>query len=140
MSSTGKKPYKRESTAQVAKRLIEPVLQERGLFLWDVRFEKEGGSWYLRYFIDKPGGVNIGDCEFVSRAVEKLLDESYKKLISFECPLKGYEWFGGDPGHEALTAYGLMQFTEMRKVMPVDSAMLERTRAWLLDRRDGKGG
>lgn len=69
-----------------------------------------------------------------------LLEESYKKLIGFECPAKGYEWFGGDPGHEALTAYGLMQFTEMSKVMTVDAAMLDRTRSWLLARRDGKGG
>ncbi len=67
--------HKKETTAQVAERLARPVLAERGLELWDVRFEKEGGSWYLRYFIDKEDGVNIGDCEYVSRAVEKLLDE-----------------------------------------------------------------
>jgi ribosome maturation factor RimP len=70
------KREKKETTAQIAERLIAPVLAEAGLSLWDVRFEKEGGSWYLRYFIDKPGGVNIGDCELVSRAVEKLLDEA----------------------------------------------------------------
>lgn len=67
---------KKENTAQIAERLIKPILEERGLTLWDVRFEKEGGSWYLRYFIDKEDGVNISDCEFVSRAVEKLLDET----------------------------------------------------------------
>ncbi|MCL2033742.1 MAG: ribosome maturation factor RimP [Oscillospiraceae bacterium] len=64
------------STVRVAERLIMPVIEERGLDLWDTRFEKEGSRWYLRYFIDKSGGVNISDCEFVSRAVEKLLDES----------------------------------------------------------------
>ena len=67
--------HKKETTAQIAERLARPVLAGRGLELWDVRFEKEGGSWYLRYFIDKEDGVNIGDCEYVSRAVEKLLDE-----------------------------------------------------------------
>ena len=66
---------KKENTAQIAERLVAPILLERGLRLWDVRFEKEGGSWYLRYFIDKPGGVDIQDCEAVSRAVEKRLDE-----------------------------------------------------------------
>jgi ribosome maturation factor RimP len=66
---------KRLPTAEVARRLVEPIIAERGLILWDVRFEKEGGSWYLRYFIDKEGGVNIQDCEYVSRAVEKRLDE-----------------------------------------------------------------
>jgi alpha-2-macroglobulin-like protein len=69
-----------------------------------------------------------------------LLDDSYKKLTGFESRTKGYEWFGADPGHEALTAYGLMQFTDMAQVRSVDKAMLDRTRAWLLSRRDGNGG
>ena len=50
------------------------------------------------------------------------------------------EWFGGDPGHEALTAYGLMQFVDMAQVRQVDPDMVKRTRQWLLDKRDGKGG
>jgi uncharacterized protein YfaS (alpha-2-macroglobulin family) len=69
-----------------------------------------------------------------------LLDVSYKKLIGFESRSRGYEWFGADPGHEALTAYGLLQFTDMSHVRAVDKDMLDRTRAWLLSRRDGKGG
>src|SRR5256885_17186030 len=69
-----------------------------------------------------------------------LLDVSYKKLIGFESRTKGYEWFGADPGHEALTAYGLLQFTDMSHVRAVDKDMLDRTRAWLLSRRDGNGG
>jgi hypothetical protein len=69
-----------------------------------------------------------------------LLETSYKRLTGFESRTKGYEWFGGSPGHEALTAYGLMQFTDMAQVRKVDPVMLERTRSWLLDRRDGSGG
>jgi uncharacterized protein YfaS (alpha-2-macroglobulin family) len=69
----------------------------------------------------------------------KLLDKGYKRLIGFECKKKGYEWFGADPGHEALTAYGLFEFTDMAKVTEVDAGMLERTRAWLMACRDGKG-
>src|SRR5215471_4832982 len=69
-----------------------------------------------------------------------LLDVSYKKLVGFESRSKGYEWFGSDPGHEALTAYGLMQFTDMSHVRTVDKEMVDRTRSWLLARRDGKGG
>jgi A-macroglobulin TED domain/Carboxypeptidase regulatory-like domain/Alpha-2-macroglobulin family/MG2 domain len=69
-----------------------------------------------------------------------LLEVSYKKLTGFESPTRGYEWFGADPGHEALTAYGLMQFTDMSQVRKVDKDMLDRTRVWLLSRRDGKGG
>jgi hypothetical protein len=68
------------------------------------------------------------------------LDTSYKRLIGFEARSGGYEWYGGDPGHEALTAYGLMQFTDMAQVRDVDANMIQRTRAWLLGRRDGKGG
>jgi ribosome maturation factor RimP len=67
---------KKQSTAEIAEKLIEPVLAELGLELWDVRFEKEGSSWFLRYFIDRDGGVTIADCENASRAVEKLLDEA----------------------------------------------------------------
>jgi len=69
-----------------------------------------------------------------------LLENSYKRLTGFETTTKGYEWFGADPGHEALTAYGLMQFTDMAQVRAVDQTMLNRTRTWLLSRRDGNGG
>jgi hypothetical protein len=72
---------------------------------------------------------------------EALLEKGYKRLTSFETSQKGYEWFGGAPAHEALTAYGLMQFKDMQKVAPyVDAGMVDRTAQWLLNRRDGKGG
>jgi len=67
---------KKPNTVQIAQGLIRPVLDEMGLELWDTRFEKEGSAWFLRYFIDKEGGVTIQDCEAVSRAVDKLLDEA----------------------------------------------------------------
>jgi hypothetical protein len=69
-----------------------------------------------------------------------LLKRGYDRLVGFECRAKGYEWFGEDPGHEALSAYGLMEFSDMAKVASVDRAMLDRTRAWLLGTRDGEGG
>ena len=67
-------PRKKENTTDTAARLAQPLLEELGLTLWDLRFEKEGSLWYLRYFIDKEGGVTIDDCERFSRAVEKKLD------------------------------------------------------------------
>jgi hypothetical protein len=76
----------------------------------------------------------------VSRRAKDLLKTGYAKLVGYECPSKGYEWFGGDPGHEALTAYGLMEFRDMAKVYQVDRQMIDRTARWLLDRRDGRGG
>ena len=53
----------------------EPVVQEKGCSLWDVEYVREGGEWYLRLYIDKDGGVDIADCEAVSRAVDPILDE-----------------------------------------------------------------
>ncbi len=84
--------------------------------------------------------ANVPDKELTQKA-EALLEKGYKKLVSFETKQKGYEWFGGTPAHEALSAYGLLQFKEMQKVAPyVDASMVERTSQWLLSRRDGKGG
>ncbi|HVT82069.1 MAG TPA: alpha-2-macroglobulin family protein, partial [Phycisphaerae bacterium] len=72
----------------------------------------------------------------------ELLGHGYQKLTAFECKDKGYEWFGGAaPGHEALTAYGVMEFNDMKKAgIAVDDKMLDRTAAWLISREDGKGG
>jgi len=55
--------------------LISPVVAGLGFELYDLLYVKEGSGWYLRVFIDKPGGVTIDDCEAASRAVEKALDE-----------------------------------------------------------------
>ncbi|HTL53087.1 MAG TPA: MG2 domain-containing protein [Planctomycetota bacterium] len=68
------------------------------------------------------------------------LDASYKRLTGFECSAKGYEWFGESPGHEALTAFGLLHFKDMAEVREVDASMVDRTKAWLMSQRDGKGG
>lgn len=64
------------NTVTVATELAKNLIEQMGLILWDVRFEKEGSLWFLRYFIDKDGGVTIDDCENFSRAVSKLLDET----------------------------------------------------------------
>ena len=64
----------KRNTVGIATEIAAPVLEKLGLSLWDVRFEKEGSTWFLRYFIDKPGGVTIDDCESFSRAVDPLLD------------------------------------------------------------------
>ena len=77
----------------------------------------------------------------ITERAQKLMDSGYKKLVGFETPEKGYEWFGGAPGHEALTAYGLLEFMDMRGVYgDVDESMIRRTAEWIKKRRDGKGG
>ena len=55
--------------------LCEPIVDGLGLKLWDVRYVKEGADWFLRVYIDKPEGVDITDCEKVSRAINDPLDE-----------------------------------------------------------------
>lgn len=83
---------------------------------------------------------DVKDPALLERAT-KLIDDGYKRLAGFESANKGYEWFGGDPGHEALTAYGLVEFADMQKVWGnVDPTMIARTQKWLMSRRDGQGG
>jgi len=56
--------------------LAEPVVREHGCQLWDVEYVREAGQWYLRLYLDKDGGVDILDCEAISRRVSDLLDEA----------------------------------------------------------------
>ena len=56
--------------------LARPVVEEEGCALWDVEYVREAGSWYLRVFIDKEGGVDIMDCERISRRLDPILDEA----------------------------------------------------------------
>ena len=65
---------KRGSTTDVVRALAAPLAAELGLTLWDVTFTKEGADWYLRIFIDKPGGVSIDDCVDMTHAVNPVLD------------------------------------------------------------------
>ena len=52
-----------------------PVGEEKGCSLWDVEYVREGSDYFLRLYIDKEGGVDIADCEAISRAVDPILDE-----------------------------------------------------------------
>ncbi len=63
------------STVEIVRELAQPLCDELGLFLWDVRFEKEGTTWYLKVLIDKDGGVDMNDCEAFSRPFDKILDD-----------------------------------------------------------------
>ena len=56
--------------------LALPVVESAGCRLWDVEYVKEAGSWFLRVYIDKEGGVSIDDCEAVSRPLSDLLDQA----------------------------------------------------------------
>ena len=56
--------------------LAKPVVEEEGCSLWDVEYLREAGTWYLRIYIDKEGGVSIDDCERISRRLDPILDEA----------------------------------------------------------------
>ena len=60
----------------LAAKLALPVVEEAGCELWDVEYVREAGTWFLRIYIDKEGGVDILDCEAVSRKLSDLLDEA----------------------------------------------------------------
>ena len=66
---------KKESVEQQTETLLEPILTEFGFELVDVEYVKEGSNWYLRVYIDKPGGIFVDDCETVSRRFSEILDE-----------------------------------------------------------------
>ena len=107
---------------ELVTKLALPVVEEYGCELWDVEYLREAGTWYLRVYIDKPEGVDILDCENVSRKLSDLLDEadpiegSYTLEVSSagaERPLKrpgDYERFMGSP-----VAVKLYQAKEGRK-------------------------
>ena len=66
---------KRETYEKQTEELLMPLVDAHGFELVDVEYVKEGGSWYLRAYIDKPGGIAVDDCEVISRALSDLLDE-----------------------------------------------------------------
>ena len=63
-----------ESVAERARQLLEPVLARDGFDLVEVEWQREGGSWVLRLYVDKGAGIGIDDCQAVSRLVETILD------------------------------------------------------------------
>ena len=66
---------KKELYEQKTEELLTPIIERNGFELVDVEYVKEGGTWYLRAYIDKPGGIAVDDCELVSRAFSDILDE-----------------------------------------------------------------
>ena len=110
------------------------VRQPRGCF------EQTSSSNYpnllILEFLKSTGSLDAA----TQAQLTKALKSGYKRLTGYEVKGGGFDWFGKPPGHEALTAYGLLQFTDMKRVFPVDQEMIDRNAKWLLDRRNGEGG
>lgn len=64
------------NTAAAVYEIAKPIADGLGLRIWDVSFEKEGAMWYLRVLIEKDGGVDMNDCEAMTRPLSKALDEA----------------------------------------------------------------
>lgn len=113
---------------------IESMLREPGGC-----FEQTSSTTYPNIYVLK----YLRESGKSNPAIEKkalgYIENGYKRLIGFETAQNGFEWFGHTPAHEALTAYGLLEFTDMQEFINVDKQMLERTKKFLLGRRDGKG-
>ena len=71
----GGKMSRKEEYEQKAEAMLAPIVESNGFELVDVEYVKEAGTWYLRGYIDKPGGITVNDCETVSRAFSDKLDE-----------------------------------------------------------------
>ena len=65
-----------KKVTDIVAELAAPAVAEQGCELWDVEYVREAGQWFLRLYLDKDGGVDILDCEAVSRKVSDLLDEA----------------------------------------------------------------
>ena len=102
-------------------------------------FEQTSSTTYPNIFVLK----YLKETGRSNREIEKkamnYINAGYQRLIGFETQEGGFEWFGKTPPHEALTAYGLLEFTDMQQFIEVDRKMLERTKKFLLSRRDGNG-
>lgn len=63
-------------TTEICENLCREKIESLGFELCDVEYQKEYGDWVLTFYVDKPGGVTIDECETVSRAIEPILDEA----------------------------------------------------------------
>lgn len=103
-------------------------------------FEQTSSTTYPNVFILKFLRAAGKSNPAVEQKALRYIQNGYQRLVGFETSIGGFEWFGKTPPHEALTAYGLLEFTDMQEFINVDKAMLKRTRKYLLDRQDGNGG
>lgn len=102
-------------------------------------FEQTSSTTYPNYFIlDFLKNKGSIDSKEAKRAIE-LLKSGFERLLTFETKDKGFSLFGSSPPSITLTAYGLMEFNDLKNVLAVNPALIERTSKFILSRRDGKG-
>lgn len=75
----------------------------------------------------------------IEMAAEEYISIGYQKLLSFEVSGGGFSWFGDAPANKVLTAYGLMEFSDMAKVYEIDERLIDRTAQWLANQQNKDG-
>ncbi len=102
-------------------------------------FEQTSSSTYPNVLaLDYMKRTNKLTPEIHARA-EGYIATGYQRLLTFEVPGGGFSWFGNPPANKILTAYGLMEFSDMSKVHDVDPRLIERTRDWLIAQQQADG-
>ncbi|NUN14673.1 MAG: hypothetical protein HUU55_13665 [Myxococcales bacterium] len=101
-------------------------------------FEQTSSTTYPNLLILKLLGSREDKAELRAKATD-LVARGYQKLLRFEVPNGGFSWFGDAPANRVLTAYGLVEFVDMQKVVPIDSSVIERTQKWLLSQQNPNG-
>ncbi|WP_299681695.1 TonB-dependent receptor plug domain-containing protein [uncultured Dokdonia sp.] len=134
-SETGKITIYTDITAQVFDGIEGLIRKPYGCF------EQASATIYpnvlvMQYFKD----MGISNPEAEKKAMQ-YIRKGYRKLKSYEVKSGGFDWFGEAPADDGLTAYGILEFTDMKKIYPdVDQKLIDRTTTWLLKHKDNKGG
>ncbi|MDR2916723.1 MAG: TonB-dependent receptor plug domain-containing protein [Tannerella sp.] len=103
-------------------------------------FEQTSSMTFPNIFVMQLMNATGSGTPQIQKRAMTYIESGYKRLTGYEIKTGGFEWFGSPPAHEALTAYGLVEFYEMSKVYHgVSREMMERTKKWLLGRRDENG-
>ncbi len=102
-------------------------------------FEQTSSSTWPNVLVARYLAETDGASPEIELKAHEYINTGYQRLLTFEVPGGGFEWFGRAPSHVVLTAYGLLEFRDMAEVRPVDEAMIGRTRAWLLSQQKADG-
>lgn len=104
-------------------------------------FEQVSSSNYPNLMVYKLlRATNTSDQALLDKT-KRYIQSAYQKLVNYQTSLGGFEWYGNTPPHQALTAYGLLQFHLMKEMqIQIDDKMFDNNLKWLLRQRDNQGG
>lgn len=122
---------------------LEPILKGVEQILREPHgcFEQVSSATFPNIYVLKllEGNMNEESKKLEDKA-KRYLERGYKKLAAYEVKGGGFDWYGNPPAQETLSAFGLVQFTELKGYVNVDQKMVERTKSWLISRKDSIGG